>query len=548
LFLPALPTLYLLLFLASFLSYATCSRVIALNLNPFGLRWKTNSTLTGESPGTPVISSDGHYVYMTRNSLPENNIVPTRMPSVGPSEAPTESQVPSVAPSKSSQATNAPVSAAPANKAPVQNTNRTLAPATLAPATFGPTPLTAPVPGATGVPAATPAPAMRRKLQAAINNSDISGFFTMFSDRKDGAILYQVKSDPLTVTNNMYSPVAIAKKVVKRLFGEDTTTINTNDVVIWHSRVSPDPTISEGVTQMFQIPNVTVAKGEDPVLTGQSLTVQGSSVAWTTIAAPTITSIGDQLFIGASDGTVREWQNGAKFDVLPSGSFLLEQAVTPPLNEAVLGINEDVLYITSSVNTFYAIKVASSPAIWSISYPDTKRITTRPVLSPDGKRVYYAAGSEIYSKTTEKGEDTWTSGTFQTTDGEPIKVNFALSENGRVLFFIGVKSNFVTALRVAQERDETSMPSSHPSGAPSISPAPIRPPITRPTFPPVTSKPNAVGTNKSINTGVIAGGVIGAIAGLALIGAMVYFFKKRFIGEDDRIDTSYQYNPNDTNI
>jgi len=314
-----------------------------VNHQTLSRRW-VSEPLEGEIAGTPVISSDGNYVFFTRNSFPQTTVPPTAAPT-------------------SSTPTSTPTTAPPT----------TIAPNDTAPVTTG-----------------APTNSTNRHLQV----SDETGYFTVLADFINGTVFFEQASDSLVISNPKYGPVEIAHNVTEGMYSNGQG--NGNDVIVWHSSGSISPI---GETQLFQFPldqNVTAI---DP---STVTTEQLGSKTWTTHAPPVFSEAGEELFIGTSDKKIEGWVDGEMFDIEPN----FEVAVGDIPNSLVLSPNENMLFVASGAS-LDAVSIAKKSVKWNAPADATMPILTKPVLSPDGLYVYFTMGSKLFAKTAVNGSDFW---------------------------------------------------------------------------------------------------------------------------------------------
>jgi len=369
-----------------------------------------------------VISSDGRYVFFTRNIEDPSAFSPTVSPTTAsPTQAPTKVTEASATPS-------------PTTEAPINGTDR-------------------------------------RFLQAEENGT--VAMFTILSDQEKGDIFFEEPSTDLVTTNHKYGPVSIARNVTRGMYegGQD----NTNDIVVWHSRENAASN-NQGELQLFQFPaaidineNNTNSTSETAAIDPSSLeTVQLGTVAWTTNAAPTLSFHGQEVFLGASNGMIQGWVNGRAFDLLPNFQVPLSGGnVTAPPNAAILSADEELLFVSSKDGSFYTLNVSAIKIQWKFDAVDDSPISTRAVVSPDDQVVYFPMGSRLYAKSVDTGEDVWTI-PLDNNDGSLIQANFCVSAEGFRLYYVGFEDNIVTSIIIATTKTPVDPPNA--TNAPSTSP------------------------------------------------------------------------------
>eukprot|EP00538_Stauroneis_constricta_P004487 CAMPEP_0119551816 /NCGR_PEP_ID=MMETSP1352-20130426/4957_1 /TAXON_ID=265584 /ORGANISM="Stauroneis constricta, Strain CCMP1120" /LENGTH=844 /DNA_ID=CAMNT_0007597931 /DNA_START=212 /DNA_END=2747 /DNA_ORIENTATION=+ len=394
-------------------------------------RWVSPS-LAGVALGEPLISTDGQYVYFTRTSVSLETPSPTGMPSENPTRAPTGG--PSSSPSAPPTASPSGFPSSMPTVAPTDNVGN-----------------------------------RARDLQGGVI-SEVIGYFTMLSDVLDGQVFFE---EPSTLKGNLanhyYGPLTISRTPVKGNYagGEG----NTNDFLVWHSTADPD--LQDGATQAFQLPS-----DFDGLETSGLSVIQLSIPLWVTAAAPAITADGQELFIGSSDSILRGWVDGRSFELSPTLNLQLgtDGTSAPPPHAPVFSTNEQHLFLGTTASSFQAVDVQARDIAWTVvSLP--MNVGTRAVPSPDGLRVYFFSGNQLYSVNATDGVKMFANeGGFRipsAPDQTVVQTNFALNGDGRIVYIAGFRETRVSAFTVALPPDETASPSESPTtSAPTVSSAP----------------------------------------------------------------------------
>ena len=521
------------------------------------VRW-TSEPLEGELVGTPVVSADGRQIMFTRNSVP-------------PPEAPTA----------------VPTTSAPTSSAPTTNTPSTLRPTTASPTrepTAAPTEEIEEVEegrtrstNSTSTTNAADDEDNRRSLQN--DPRSRTAYFTVL-DATTGAVLLDEPSPALLATH-LYSPVAIAHSIVSSsssslLFQGATPGA---DLVIWHSSDSAD---GGGETQVYQyVPpsSTTDANGTDTTTTTNNdnnspaaasvvgTTIQLSSSDWTTQTAPTISSQSGSLFMGTSHGSIRGWRDGRSYELVSNFEVELFGGRGMPATQGVLNSNnnddhndddDSLLYVSTAGNSFAAVNVATAEVQWTIPSEDASTMHTRAVPAPDGSRVYVSIGSRLYAKDAATGADIWQ---VNNGDGLPVQADFAVSRDGRFVYYVGFRENIVTALEVATMIPivPTALPTLGPTTGPTISPAPTvertDSPTRAPTVfaddptttppPPREVAPETTTTTKRQRNFPLYALVAMIVGGVLLLGAIVmlglWFLRGRGGASSEGIEMNYDF-------
>lgn len=463
------------------------TRIVAVDGASASILWASDQ-MEGEIAGTPVLSLDGQRIMFTRNSIPPPD-PPTSVPTVPPTPTPT----------------SAPTTASP-----------TASPTTLPP---------------TETPVASESTnSTNRNLQAQ-RDTRVTGYFTVLNAATGEVLLNQPSPDLLAT--HLYSPVGIAHNVSSPRF---QGAVVGADLVVWHTSSSVD---GGAETQLYQYITNTTAVGT---------TFQLASSDWVTATAPAIAERSGSLFIGASDGTIQGWTGDRSFNLVPNFSANLDGFV--PSSQAVFTQDETALLISTSDNAFQAVDVETESLRWFVPSTDGDPILTRGVPSPDGKRVYIAAGSRLYGLDMNDGSTLW--GPLENRDGTPVQADFTVSADGRFIYYVGFRENMVTALKVADLIPivPTAPPTQSPTLSPTTSSAPtgqVTPaPSPAPVVPAPTLSPTATTTTTTrsrnfpfILAGSIGGGVL--LLGLCVIGVL-WFMRGRGGGSGEGIELNYDFN------
>jgi hypothetical protein len=479
--------------------------------------------------GTPVISSDGQRIFLTRNSVPlpdpPTNAPVSSVPSTRPSSTPSSGPV-AIAP------VVAPI-VAPLINNTTNTTNTTTTTTTTNETATG---------GRTLQNDATP-PSVATVAHFTVLNAE------------DGSMVRNDPSTSLLLTNHKYAPVGLARNVTNLLFSDGIVSANiASDLIVWHG--AGDAMIDGGGdTQLYQYvsPNIT------DIVPAKQL----NSASWTTHGPPIVTNTGELFFL-TTDGIVRGWTDGRNFDLTPNFQVAVGSGTTggttgntttATFTDAPLYVN-GLLYVTVANSAVVAVSVKSSNVAWDFkSKSGNAVILARPVLSPDYQRLYVAIGSEIYVVNAVTGANGGNAAPYWTTpfgneDGSLIVADPTVSLDGRFVYYVGIQRQIVTALKVGRSLEPTEQPSVRPSLAPSSSRAPSPPPVPAPVRPP-RSPGAAAGEDieedkkKSggANVPVLAGSIGGGLGAVLLLGLAYYIYRKRKGGGggDDGIDPDYRY-------
>ena len=235
------------------------------------------------------------------------------------------------------------------------------------------------------------------------------------------------------------------------------------------------------------------------------------------------------MFWPVSRGQFRSWVN-TRFNDVSSGSAAFDRGnpsfLAPPSTPAV--DNEDapsILCAGGAGSQFVCMDPANITlgAIWSVSVAGL--ILSDPIFSTHGDRVYFAQDRGVISAANPQTGDIF----YEMSTGVPLVSNFALSEDGSVLYY-GDQIGDVVAWKVSEPEIvstngpstvETAAPavsgsSAEPTATPRVEPTTRLPTAASPTVSPVATKPTVPTTSGAPHAtfvvSMIAASIIVALA------------------------------------
>mmetsp|Transcript_8722 Transcript_8722/g.12619 ORF Transcript_8722/g.12619 Transcript_8722/m.12619 type:complete len:762 (-) Transcript_8722:361-2646(-) len=502
------------------------SRVIALDTSNDELTLLWEQSLTGDVGfGTPQLDpNDGGIIYLTRTSYaqpPPPTTVPSSSPSTSPSTTPsaTPSALPSTTPSTSTPSSTPSLS--PTSSPPTVQQ--------VTPPTIGVT-----------VPSAGPARRRRsRNLQRTDIPQEVIGYFTILN-AETGKVVLDEPSTTNVLNNQYYGPIGIAGNATYGKYegGEG----NTNDVLVWGSLNDPNDPSGVGERLLYQYPKESTETGETVVLENGD---------HTTLVAPTLTANGQSLFMilrndADTKNQVRGWVN-KDLDVTFEFEYEMPDDTPPLTHAAILTQDESQLLMGSGTSFIVALNTSDLNEIWKEptddNNDDSAVMTTSLLISPDRERLYVALGTTLLVKNATSGK-TIDSHPLETTND--VVADMAVSPDGLFLYYAGdtylrgvrlgdlpnpTDSPTSIAPTVSTQPSGSTMPSESPTKEPTLAPTvrgQTRSPTTRPTpsspAPSSTEEEGDGGMATEVLIAIIAGGAVG---GIVLMGAVLFFWGRR---------------------
>ena len=359
------------------------SRVFAIEHDDeeeFNVLW--TKVVPGNIAGTPVIGSDGEFVYFTYNYEPPRS----------PPNPPTTS------PGTDSPPTNPPVAAefttgdTPAPTLPPREDSNLFNNSTGSNNTESEQPERQLTHAPLGLD--------DRNLQTLPDET--SGRF-MILDGLTGDEVYEfISRDELSIQKHSFAPTGIAHSPEYGNYngGEE----NDNDVVMWGSLAGGEDA-RQGETMLFQLPEVfyqlnDVGTNTTSWDTSEFRVQVLESVSWTTKTRPTFSADGLDVYFAINGNEFTGWNNGQKFDVvanfgpvaLPSETEVEEGDVA---GRPIVLANDDELLLLESTDrdTVFAGETESGDEVWTASRSSLENAgptssSTAIRLSPDGEVAY----------------------------------------------------------------------------------------------------------------------------------------------------------------
>jgi hypothetical protein len=321
------------------------------------------------------------------------------------------------------------------------------------------------------------------------HNSDFSsvGHFSVLMNDNDGAVLFDT-TDPV----GPFSRPAFYRTPIEGNYSAGKG--NNQDILVWSYAPTPDATTGQtGSTFAFQLPFNYVADLGPDLLTVTTLL---ATVGWRSTHPPLIAAGGFQMFWPVSRGQFRSWVN-TRFNALSTGTVAFDRGnpsfLAPPSTPAVDNeMAPTILCAGGADSQFVCMDPAdiSLGAIWSVSVAGL--ILSDPIFSTQGDRVYFAQDRGVITAANPQTGDIF----YEMSTGVPLASNFALSEDGSVLYY-GDQIGSVVAWKVAEPAvSPTEAPASEPTVAPVVAGSEM-PTVTGETAAPTVTAGPTVGPTTS---------------------------------------------------
>jgi hypothetical protein len=293
------------------------------------------------------------------------------------------------------------------------------------------------------------------------HNSDFSsvGHLSVLMNDNDGAVLFDT-TDPV----GPFSRPAFYRMPIEGNHGAGKG--NNQDILVWSYAPTPNATTAQtGSTFAFQLPFNYVADLGPDLLTVTTLL---ATVGWRSTHPPRIAAGGFQMFWPVSRGQFRSWVN-TRFNAVSTGSAAFDRGnpsfLAPPSTPAVDNeMTPTILCGGGAGPQFVCMNPANITlgAISSVSVAGL--ILSDPIFSTEGDRVYFAQDRGIITAANPRTGDIF----YEKSTGVPLASNFALNEDGSVLYY-GDQIGNVVAWKVAEPViSPTEAPVSEPTLAPVV--------------------------------------------------------------------------------
>ncbi|KAL7525943.1 hypothetical protein ACHAXR_004005, partial [Thalassiosira sp. AJA248-18] len=242
-----------------------------------------------------------------------------------------------------------------------------------------------------------------------------SGRFMIISHPLKGEVIYGFDSrNELSIQKHNFAAVGIARRPAYGNYngGEG----NSNDVLVWGSLRGGDA--RQGETVLFQLPKGFNHFNSSEVDVSQFQAHVLESVSWTTKTRPTFSASGLDVYFAISGNRFTGWNKGQQFDIVANLGPIPLPPETGDLNSAgrpIVLANDDKLLLLASTdhNTMFATNIESSGIIWTLDDMGTDSIFTTPRVSSDGAVAYFGKSNEVHAANVTDGSRLWGQNGYQ---------------------------------------------------------------------------------------------------------------------------------------